>query len=227
MKAVKLGAIKAVFVGPGKAVFLLWILLLGFLSSGSLGSFEASNLDEGLVGWWKFDEGTGATALDSSGFGNVGAIRGATYVSGIDQTGLAFDGTNDYVEIPHSASLDITGPLTVEAWIFPIQDMKQTGIVTKQVKHDSLGGWPTYYKFLLQQKGDPSGLETKEFSLWLSDGSCPSVPRCATFDEPAGELHTHGGSVQVNSWHHLVGMYDGAHSMSGSPERRNQANSSD
>jgi len=32
---------------------------------------------------------------------------------------LTFDGDSDYVEVPDSASLDITGAITVEAWIKP------------------------------------------------------------------------------------------------------------
>jgi hypothetical protein len=34
---------------------------------------------EGLVGWWKMDEGSGLVAVDSSGNGNTGAIFNAIY----------------------------------------------------------------------------------------------------------------------------------------------------
>jgi len=34
----------------------------------------------GLVGWWRFEEGTGLTAHDKSGNGNDGTINGATWV---------------------------------------------------------------------------------------------------------------------------------------------------
>ena len=36
-----------------------------------------------LVGWWRFDEGSGSVALDSSGNGNDGVIEGdAQWVAG-------------------------------------------------------------------------------------------------------------------------------------------------
>jgi hypothetical protein len=31
-----------------------------------------------LVGWWRFDEGTGTTAYDFSGYGNDGALLNGT-----------------------------------------------------------------------------------------------------------------------------------------------------
>jgi len=34
----------------------------------------------GLLGWWKFEEGTGLTAYDKSGNGNDGTINGATWI---------------------------------------------------------------------------------------------------------------------------------------------------
>jgi hypothetical protein len=39
------------------------------------------NLTLGLVGRWKLDEGTGTTTADSSGLGNDGMIRGASWVT--------------------------------------------------------------------------------------------------------------------------------------------------
>jgi hypothetical protein len=33
---------------------------------------------DGLVGWWKFDEGSGTVAYDSSGNGNDGNLTGRT-----------------------------------------------------------------------------------------------------------------------------------------------------
>src|SRR5437762_6958858 len=46
-----------------------------------------------LIGKWTFNEGSGTTALDSSGNGNDGAISGgATYVVSPGKTGLHFDG---------------------------------------------------------------------------------------------------------------------------------------
>jgi len=72
---------------------------------------------KGLVGYWRFDEETGSTAKDSSPYGNDGTIYGATRVRGIIGKALSFDGVDDYVEVPDSASLDIADEITVMAWV--------------------------------------------------------------------------------------------------------------
>jgi hypothetical protein len=54
--------------------------------------------DPNLVAWWKMDEGSGDTALDWSGYGNHGELRGGPqWVSGYDGGALEFDGGDDYV----------------------------------------------------------------------------------------------------------------------------------
>jgi len=72
---------------------------------------------DGLVSYWRFDEGSGTTASDSVN-GNHGAIYGAMWTTGKVRNALYFDGIDDYVEIPHSESLNITHDSAVEAWIY-------------------------------------------------------------------------------------------------------------
>ena len=73
----------------------------------------------GLVGAWSFDEASGASALDSSGLGNVGTLSGATRTTGRYGGGLQFDGVNDWVTVADANSLDLTTGMTVEAWVRP------------------------------------------------------------------------------------------------------------
>jgi hypothetical protein len=71
-----------------------------------------------LQGYWMFDEGTGTTVADSSGFGNHGTIRGATWTaSGKYGAALEFDGTDDYVEINGYKGVLGTQSRTVTAWV--------------------------------------------------------------------------------------------------------------
>jgi YD repeat-containing protein len=68
------------------------------------------------VGLWKFDD---QTASDSSGSGNHGAFRnGAVASTDFPEYGsLALDGVAAYFEVPDSPSLDLTGSVTLEAWV--------------------------------------------------------------------------------------------------------------
>src|SRR5262245_9330812 len=72
-----------------------------------------------LVGYWNFDEGIGLTAIDLSGNNNTGVLsNGPLWTDGKFNGAVSFDGVDDYIEVAHSASLNITRELTVSAWIY-------------------------------------------------------------------------------------------------------------
>lgn len=55
---------------------------------------------------------------DSSGNGNDGTIHGAPSVNGRLDSGLNFDGSDDYIAVSNSSSLDLSGGYTIEGWIY-------------------------------------------------------------------------------------------------------------
>ncbi|MGB9848140.1 MAG: LamG-like jellyroll fold domain-containing protein [Minisyncoccia bacterium] len=70
--------------------------------------------------YWSFDEGNGNIAYDRSGNENNGTLyNGPTWVDGKVGKALSFDGIDDYVYIPDSNSLKITGPLTISFLAYP------------------------------------------------------------------------------------------------------------
>ena len=76
----------------------------------------------GLVASYGLDAGSGATAADQSGNGNNGTLTNATWAgAGAGRFGnaLSFNGTNAFVNVPHSSSLALTSAMTMEAWIRP------------------------------------------------------------------------------------------------------------
>jgi hypothetical protein len=74
----------------------------------------------GIVAAYNFDEASGAAVNDSSGLGNNGtATGGPTRVAGHSGGSLLFDGVDDVVTVPGTASLAPTSGLTVEAWVKP------------------------------------------------------------------------------------------------------------
>ncbi|MBM3236364.1 LamG domain-containing protein [Candidatus Poribacteria bacterium] len=69
-----------------------------------------------VAGMWLFDEGGGDKAKDSSGNKNEGKVAGPKWVEGKFGKALSFDGSDDYVDVVHQASLE---PKSVsgQAWV--------------------------------------------------------------------------------------------------------------
>ena len=74
---------------------------------------------DGLVGYWKFDEGAGTIASDFSGNSNIGTLtNGPTWTTGQVGGAVSFDGTNDYILVLDSDSLDLTNQMSISAWVY-------------------------------------------------------------------------------------------------------------
>jgi hypothetical protein len=74
-----------------------------------------ADLEDGLVGYWSFNEGNGTILHDNSGNGYDGTIDGATWTTGVLGGALSFDGINDYVQFS-SPVLNIPS-YSVCAWV--------------------------------------------------------------------------------------------------------------
>ncbi len=150
--------------------------------------------DTGLVGRWDFDEGSGTTAVDSSGNGNDGTLGGdgegtdlPSWVStqGPGFTGGSagvFNGVDDYVDCGNDASLQLN-PLSIEFW-FNSKD-KTNSILTKGKSRgqDDTRDWDIL--------GDGADLK-----FVITDGSSSLVYVANTYPS-------------LNEWHHLMAMWDG------------------
>jgi hypothetical protein len=85
--------------------------------TGDLWSFKTMD-DPALIGWWKFDEGQGRIAYDSSGYGNHGTLGGdPQWVAGIIDGALEFDEDGDYVGIDSIAPMMTSNNFSCSAWI--------------------------------------------------------------------------------------------------------------
>jgi hypothetical protein len=105
---------------------IMAILLLVILAVASFGFWDLNNNAQaavidphpGLVGWWRFDEGTGTIAGDSSGNENNGNVFGAaTWSNGMYGGALSFDGSSSYVNVPAASSLFPSNAITIEFWV--------------------------------------------------------------------------------------------------------------
>ncbi|MFB0555888.1 MAG: LamG-like jellyroll fold domain-containing protein, partial [Phycisphaerae bacterium] len=78
----------------------------------------AGNVSANLVAHWKFDDGSGTTAQDSSGNGYDGILFGEPkWISGRIGGALEFDGTNDYVELPIGSLISSLTSSTFATWV--------------------------------------------------------------------------------------------------------------
>ena len=72
----------------------------------------------GITSWWRGESNT----LDSAD-GNPGFLRGgATYSTGEVASAFSFNGVNSFVSVPDSPSLSVVGSMSLDAWIFPVDD---------------------------------------------------------------------------------------------------------
>jgi len=152
-------------------------------------SGKTAQVAGGLVGYWKFDEGSGTTAVDSSGNNNNGTlIDNPDWVDGKIGKALEFNGSTNYVEINDSDSLDGFDAITIEAWVKPI--LGQRGAVVSRYLYDyNIPINERVYELTVEQGG------TIGFAL-SSDGSS------ATWLESSNTL-------QDNEWNHIAAVSDG------------------
>jgi hypothetical protein len=97
-------------------------------TSNSAALDNGSSLESGLVGHWTFDGAdtqwrslTVGTTSDRSGNNNHGVLQSMNRRTSPDGGKLGqafrFDGVDDYIDAGTGASLNITGPITVAAWV--------------------------------------------------------------------------------------------------------------
>jgi YD repeat-containing protein len=81
-----------------------------------------ADADSGLVANWKFDEGTGTSASDSTGNGSTGTLQsGASWSSGVVGSGaLNFNGTSGSVSVASTTALtSVSNNFTISFWANP------------------------------------------------------------------------------------------------------------
>ena len=84
-----------------------------------------SHREEGLVGAYSFDARSRTRAVDSSGAGNAGVLRGPGWTSaGRFGGALRFDAAHELVRVPASPSLNLGRGMTLAAWIRPSEPQR-------------------------------------------------------------------------------------------------------
>ena len=159
--------------------------ILSIYNSGAAGKVNPNcvNPSTDATGWWAGD-GNPYDLVQT----NVALLRnGAGYASGAVGRSFAFDGTNQYAEVPSSSGIAFSGPFTVEGWI----------------NYDHLYG---VYGSVICAKGRDAEAAV-DWALAVSS-SYNLRPHVNTLD--SGWTYFDGSTtLQPGTWYHVAMVYDG------------------
>jgi hypothetical protein len=155
----------------------------GSVVTGNVWSFNTGE----LVAWWKLDDDSGGTAVDSSGNGHDSTLVGdPNWVDGTADGAIMFDGDGDYINVGKDPAFDIMNQITVAAWI-------------------RVGSFEGEWQNIIS-KGDTSWRLQRYLSQNTLEFACTGVV------VPSNRWGHVLGTVDVNDgqWHHVAGTYDGS-----------------
>ncbi|HLC78934.1 MAG TPA: LamG domain-containing protein [archaeon] len=143
-----------------------------------------------LVGYWRFDEGTGTIVADSSGNDNNGTlINSPVWANGYTNSDLNFSKITDtHVDLGNPSDLNITGPLSISAWGYT--NSAPNNALSQEIFTREGGVTDRGYRFHFEQ-GTPSDLR---FSL----GITPTT----------NTILSSSTQPDANKWYHFVATYD-------------------
>ena len=139
--------------------------------------------------------GTGTTWYDLSGNGNNGTLTNGPSFQSTNQGIIEFDGTNDYVNVANSDTLDGFSSVTFEAWVNPDNSASYRRIFDKNYNNSynfSLANNNTFYIYI---NGSFSNSNTTvnpdEWQLLT-----------ATYNGTSAIFYKNGSIVQTNAFAH-------------------------
>ena len=129
----------------------------------------APALPAGLVGEYRFNEGSGTTTADGSASANNGTlVGGATFAAGHTGSGLSFNGSTGRVELASDLSPTLGGTGTVAFWIMTTQIGNNTmwqapgvlGVESAGDGNDVFWGWLDATGRIGVQAGNTAGAKS-------------------------------------------------------------------
>ena len=140
----------------------------------------APAVEDGLVGYWAFEETEGDTASDLSGNGHDGTLMGNPQrVDGYFGGGLEFDGDGDEVNVPFHEDLN-QETFTISAWANVAQGSAGHRAVLSARDDGPQRGYIFY------------AVPNNTWQFWTGGGGWNSVQ---------------GPAVNLSNWDHLAGVY--------------------
>ena len=142
---------------------------------------------DSITGMWLFNEGKGNTATDGSGNGNDGDIHGAKWVDGKFGKALEFNGTDNWVEVPHSDTVGFKAGVSFTIICY-FKGTKVGGSLVGKNYEDTSQVLPWYLLW--------NGGTDNKVTLYLRDGASTSFRANGTTE------------IGDDKWHFVVGRAD-------------------
>jgi hypothetical protein len=164
-----------------------WVCLVSaFLVLGPVWAVQATVTP---VGWWKFDDAAGTTAVDSSPNKNNGTlISGATWAVGQFGGTVQLDGTDDYVSLPIGSLISKLTSMTVATWA------NWSGLGGNWQRVFDFGTGQNVYMFLTPSQGG-SNTGNLRFAITISSNGA--------------ESQLNAPNRLATGWHHVAVAIDG------------------
>ncbi len=154
----------------------------------------------GQAAHWKLDETTGTTAVDSVGGHDGTLINGPVWSAGQVDGAVNFNGSSDYINVPHADTLSLTDTMTFTAWV---NASSYGGSYQTIVAKDASGTGSNYYFGSRQQElvfGFFSGSVFREvFTSELNLQAGTWYQLAASFDNVTDEVRLYLDGAQVHS----------------------------
>jgi hypothetical protein len=163
-----------------------WSASASATTPAAASSYAAVVAADGPVSWWRLDESSGTVAADQRGVNPGTYLTGtklgaASLLATTADAAVGFDGAKGAVKVAQSTSLNLTSPLTLEAWIKPAS---------------------------LPASGSFTSILTKAESYSLQFNG-PKLEFTIIQSGTRHRLQAASGAIAAGNVYHVVGTYDG------------------
>jgi hypothetical protein len=178
-----------------KTFFLAFAIISSLIMANISGRADCMPAPTGLTAWWQAE----SNVNDSANL-NVGTPNGAlNYANGISGSGFNFNGSNAWIYVPSSPSLDVGSGsgMTIEMWINPADLMQPHPLIQWNYNPALPPDTEMGVSFWVSVPATNGGNGTGCLLIDLKDSSFRHKIVC-----------TGSGLVTSGSWQHVAATYD-------------------
>jgi hypothetical protein len=155
-----------------------------------------ADITSNLISWWKFDDRSSTTAVDSSGNGNNGTLTNdPTWTTGMIGSAISFDGVDDVVSFGPMPSTQGQGQMTWAFWVYATTFVGNNSFFVGKSKPNMATemAWAVF--------NAPTGWRgtTRDIGVYINGDLTSNDTACFTPSQPLTDAQ----------WNHVVVVFDG------------------